>query len=58
MMHNTALSNQEESVATSEVTLHLAVPPFLTPLCGGFSGQLSIDIREQVFAHAASPVAL
>lgn len=58
MMHNTASCNWEESVATSEVTLRLAAPPFLTPLCSGLSGQLSTDIREQVFAYAASPVAL
>lgn len=58
MMHNTASHNQEESVATSEMMLRLEMSPFLIPMCSGFSGQLSIDIREQVITHAPSPVVL
>lgn len=58
MMHSAASHNQEESVATSEIILRLEMPSFLTPMCSGFSGQLSVDIREQVFTHAPSPVVL
>lgn len=38
--------------------IRLEMAPFLILICNGFSGQLSVDIREQVSTRSLSAVAL